>query len=228
MLGIALCGVGYVAAISGNDISFPRRLMCYGASLTSLTLALSTALHKPADGAQSKRHAEDFRIAQRRKVVLLGVCSALFLFPLALQLPTLAVAALVVAVQLASLIGQIEISSRQIVARRNASHKVTDDDGDHSTWRFRRPRLLVEWQKQPENSQLQLPLVGAHVSSQEHFFTYVTYVTYVTLPLVTRVDCRSQEHFFTVLLAVAVFSINELLRDTHDLEASVAYVTYVT
>jgi len=184
MLGVALCGVGFVAAISGNgnSVAFPARLMCWGAALTALATALATSLHAPpnprcaADG-DSRRSAVAAWACKPGP--LLGLCAALFLLPLPLGLPPVAVAGCVVLTQLLGLLGLLGL------AHRSAGAAALE------AWRWRVPRLQDDWRDGG----------GARVSSHEHFFT--------------------------VLLAVAVFAINEELAASRDIEAwALLYLTF--
>ncbi|KAL1515839.1 hypothetical protein AB1Y20_002455 [Prymnesium parvum] len=171
MASIALTGVGFLAAIRGNAEPFPRQLICGGAATTSILYAMSVSLHAPPTdtSAAVDRTVAAFYLARRRQVVLLALCSGLFMLAQWLPLGTVSVCACVVIVQMGSLIGLVLISA--------ASHPASLDP-----WRWRRPRQLVDLMDATGH------LLGA------------------------------REHFFTVLLAVAVFSINERLRATEDLQ----------
>lgn len=120
VLGIAFSGLGFVAAIKGQPITFTRKLLCGGASLTWGMKAVECALHQ----------SESWRM-HVAEVASLASCSLLFFFPWIAgmsQGPTLFCILLVMVFALISQVGIRAIMS---------------EEGLPDGWHWRRPRLRL-------------------------------------------------------------------------------------
>eukprot|EP00746_Dinoflagellata_sp_MGD_P138201 gnl/MRDRNA2_/MRDRNA2_71895_c0_seq1.p1 gnl/MRDRNA2_/MRDRNA2_71895_c0~~gnl/MRDRNA2_/MRDRNA2_71895_c0_seq1.p1 ORF type:complete len:949 (+),score=114.72 gnl/MRDRNA2_/MRDRNA2_71895_c0_seq1:127-2973(+) len=163
VLGIALTGVGFVAAVQGASLVFIKKLLCGGSALTWFTFSLNKALHK-------SNHPK----VHWTKIFAFTVASAGFLVLWYIELDLVVTLSSVVGIMVAILITIITTEWFMTGVFPEA-------------WRFRKPRLLMDWQQVRSGR-----LVGAHVSTQEHYFT--------------------------VLIAVCVFKLNLDLRESYDVE----------
>jgi len=155
MLGIAVTGLGFVAAANGEALAITRQLLCFGPALTWLTLALQKGLHR---GLVPTVHWT--------KVAAMLAFALIFLVPIASDLGVDATLLFTVLVETA-------VVASQILIQKAMTGCIP------ANWQWRRPRLLVDWQSQEVprfRSFVASPrptespeVVG--VSSQEHFFT---------------------------------------------------------
>lgn len=120
MLGIALSGVGFVAAIKAESITFTQPLLCGGISLTWFMIAFESILHR-----------RQFSGMERRQTLLSFGASLTFLFPW------------VIGFSLSSTLAFVVFTMLILFALKVSVRAATADTGAVHGWQWRRPQFTL-------------------------------------------------------------------------------------
>eukprot|EP00440_Ansanella_granifera_P075942 gb/GFBE01082412.1/.p1 GENE.gb/GFBE01082412.1/~~gb/GFBE01082412.1/.p1 ORF type:complete len:862 (+),score=151.39 gb/GFBE01082412.1/:1-2586(+) len=142
MLGIAMTGLGYVAATLGNTAAFERQMLCLGPFLTWMTLTFQKSLHRASN---LRMHTANLLVST--------LLSFAFLLPLATELSAHGCMVVSIVLILAILCSEVAIQT------------ITTSEVPEG-WTWHTPRLIADWREIREGR-----ASIATVSSQEHFFT---------------------------------------------------------
>lgn len=199
-LGLAVTGVGYVAAVQDSS-TFPTRALSLGPTLTWVALVLAQSLGNSTTEAESA--AKGARGVSALKVVV----ALLFAIPQLLKLSPIKAALWATSWQIFVLVLHIFIARRHSSRFEEGEEEESEEDPAPFYLAWRKPRLLKDW------SSVQMK-IGARVSTHEHFFTVLVAVAVFSLNrhFVEASDVPLYSAQFFALWAVLIMTMRYAAR----------------